>query len=465
MNQAINPLLDRFTRLLGPSGVLTGDDVTARMIHVWRQEPIRAACILRPSSTEEVAEILRLCNEVGQTVVPHGGLTGLVQGCNGSEADVVLSLERLNRIEELDQIGRTMTVQAGVPLEKLQQEAEKVGLMFPMDLGARGSCQIGGNVSTNAGGNRVIRFGMTRDNVLGLEAVLADGTVVTSLNTMIKNNAGYDLKHLFIGSEGTLGIVTRVVIRLREMAQGQQTAFAACNDFTQVAGFLRHIDRSMGGALCSFEVMWQDYYELVTTAPATNTRPVPMEYEHFILCEALGTGHPQDAERFESVMMEALEQGLVADAAVAKSEAERRAMWRIRDSVDQFFRYGPAFLYDVSLAIRDMDAYVKEVKRRLTEAYPEHHCFTLGHIGDGNIHFAITVGSAALEDHKRVNACVYEPLQPVGGSVSAEHGIGTEKIDYLPLSRSQTEIDLMKRIKHALDPKGILNPGKVFPAT
>jgi FAD/FMN-containing dehydrogenase len=358
-----------------------------------------------------------------------------------------------------------MTVQAGVPLEKLQQEAEKVGLMFPMDLGARGSCQIGGNVSTIAGGNRVIRFGMTRDNVLGLEVVLADGTIVTSLNTMIKNNAGYDLKHLFIGSEGTLGIVTRVVIRLREMAQGQQTAFVACDDFTQVAGFLRHIDRSMGGALCSFEVMWKDYYELVTTAPATNTRPVPIEHEYFILCEALGTGHPQDAERFESVMMEAMEQGLVADAAVAKSENERRAMWRIRDSVDQFFRYGPAFLYDVSLAIRDMDAYVKEVKRRLLEAYPAHHCFTLGHIGDGNIHFAIAVGGAAHEDHKRVNACVYEPLQPVAGSVSAEHGIGTEKIDYLPLSRSQTEIELMQRLKQALDPKGILNPGKVFPAT
>ena len=463
MNAPTPSLIEALTAIVGPNGILTGADVSARMIHVWRQEPVRAACIVRPASTAEVAEVLRLCNAAGQTVVPHGGLTGLVQGCNGSEADVVLSLERMNRIEEVDAVGRTMTVQAGVPLEKLQQEAEKVGLMFPMDLGARGSCQIGGNVSTNAGGNRVIRFGMTRENVLGLEAVLADGTVVSSLNTMIKNNAGYDLKHLFIGSEGTLGIVTRVVIRLREMAQGQQTAFAACDDFTQVAAFLRHIDRSMGGALCSFEVMWRDYYELVTTPPAGNARPVPLEHEHYVLCEALGTGHANDAERFEAVMMEALEQGLVADAAVAKSESERRAMWRIRDSVDQFFRYGPAFLYDVSLAIRDMDAYVKEVKRRLAEAYPGHHCFTLGHIGDGNIHFAIAVGSSSLEDHRRVNACVYEPLQPVGGSVSAEHGIGTEKLDYLPLSRSDTEIALMRRLKAALDPSGILNPGKVFP--
>ncbi|HMM77493.1 MAG TPA: FAD-binding oxidoreductase [Gammaproteobacteria bacterium] len=464
MNPPVTALIERFRELLGASGVLTGEDVSSRMIHAWRQRPISAACIVRPSTTEEVAAVLKCCNDAGQTVVPHGGLTGLVQGCNVDAADVVLSLERLNRIEEVDAVGRTMTVQAGVPLEKLQQEAEKAGLMFPIDLGARGSCQIGGNVSTNAGGNRVIRFGMTRENVLGLEAVLADGTVVTSLNKMIKNNAGYDLKHLFIGSEGTLGVVTRVVIRLRELAQGQQTAFVACDDFAQVAGFLRHIDRSMGGALCSFEVMWKDYYELVTTAPATNARPVSMEgHEHFVLCEALGTGHPQDGERFESVMMEALEQGLVADAVIAKSETERRAMWRIRDSVDQFFRYGPAFLYDVSLAIRDMDAYVKEVKRRLRAAYPDHHCFTLGHIGDGNIHFTVAVGSGELEHHRRVNACIYEPLQPIGGSISAEHGIGTEKLDYLPLSRSATEIALMRRLKAALDPKGILNPGKVFP--
>ena len=219
----------------------------------------------------------------------------------------------------------------------------------------------------------------------------------------------------------------------------------------------------MGGGLSSFEVMWRDFYELVTTPPCTNARPVPVEHTHFVICEALGTGHADDAERFENTMAEALEQGLIVDAAVAKSEGERRAMWKIRDSVDQFFRYGPAFLYDVSLAIRDMDAYVTEVKRRLSEAYPGHHCFTLGHIGDGNIHFAIAVGDGGAEHHHRVNLCVYEPLQAIGGSVSAEHGIGTEKVRYLPLSRSPAEIALMRHLKQSLDPKGILNPGKVFP--
>lgn len=456
-------LIAKLRAIVGDAGLLLGKDISARNIHVWRQEPVRAMVIVRPADTAEVSRVLALCNAEGQSVVAHGGLTGLVQGCNGTEADVVLSLERLNRIEDIDPVGRTMTVQAGVPLQLLQEAAEKHGLIFPVDLGARGSCQIGGNVSTNAGGNRVIRFGMTRENVLGLEAVMADGTVITSLNKMIKNNAGYDLKHLFIGTEGTLGIVTRVVIRLREMALGQQTAFAAFDNFSQVAGFLRFIDRAMGGGLCSFEVMWRDFYELVTTAPSTNARPVPVEHTHFVIVEALGTGHANDAERFEAAMGEALEQELVVDAAVAKSEQERRAMWRIRDSVDQFFRYGPAFLYDVSLAIGDMDAYVTEVKARLTAAYPNHHCFTLGHIGDGNIHFAIAVGDGGNEHHHRVNLCVYEPLQAISGSVSAEHGIGTEKVEYLPLSRSPEEIALMRQLKQALDPRGILNPGKIFP--
>lgn len=457
------PLIAQFRAIVGDGNVLLGDDISARRIHVWRQDPVRAMTIVRPACTAEVAEILRRCNAAGQTVVVHGGLTGLVQGCNGTEADVVLSLERMARVEEIDPIGRTMTVEAGVPLQVLQEQAERHGLIFPVDLGARGSCQIGGNVSTNAGGNRVIRFGMTRENVLGLEAVLADGTVISSMNKMIKNNAGYDLKQLFIGSEGTLGIVTRVVIRLREMALGQQTAFAAFDDFTQVTGFLRYIDRAMGGGLCSFEVMWRDYYELVTTPPSANARPVPLEHSHFVLCEALGTGHPDDAERFEATMGGALEDGLVVDAAVAKSEAERRAMWAIRDSVGDFFRYGPAFLYDVSLAIRDMDAYVADVKARLRMRYPAHHCFTLGHIGDGNIHFAIAVGSADPADHKAVNDCVYAPLQAIGGSISAEHGIGTEKLDYLPLSRNADEIALMRLLKRTLDPNGILNPGKILP--
>ncbi|MEQ8233121.1 MAG: FAD-binding oxidoreductase [Gammaproteobacteria bacterium] len=460
----MSDLIARLRDLLDDTGVLTGDAVSERMIHVWYQRPVEARCIVRPRTTAEVAAVLALCHTEGQVVIPHGGLTGLVQGCNTGPDDVVLSLERMNTVEEVDPVGRTMTVQAGVPLQVLQETAEQHGLMFPLDLGARGSCQIGGNVSTNAGGNRVIRFGMTRDNVLGLEAVLADGTVVSSLNTMIKNNAGYDLKHLFIGTEGTLGIVTRVVIRLREAPRGLSTALAGFDSFEQLTRFLRYVDRELGGALCAFEAMWRDYYELVTTPPADNARPVPLDYPVYVLLEALTRGSAADTAMFEDIMGRALEEDLLADAAVAQSETDRRALWRIRDSVDQFFRYGPAFLYDVSLGIRYMEAYVTEVKQRLAARWPEHHCFTLGHVGDGNIHFAINVGDDSADAHAAVNQCVYEPLAPVGGSVSAEHGIGTEKRDYLPLSRSSDEIALMRRVKQALDPKGILNPGKIFAA-
>jgi FAD/FMN-containing dehydrogenase len=460
----MSDLIEELKALVDEHGVLTGAAVRERMIHVWYARPIEAQCIVRPTTTAQVAAVLRLCHERGQSVIPHGGLTGLVQGCNVSDTDVVLSLERMNQVEDIDTVGRTMTVQAGVPLQVLQETAAEHGLMFPLDLGARGSCQIGGNVSTNAGGNRVIRYGMTRDNVLGLEAVLADGTVVTSLNTMIKNNAGYDLKHLFIGTEGTLGIVTRVVIRLREAPRNLSTAFAGFDNFPQVTRFLRFIDRELGGALCAFEVMWQDYYDLVTTPPADNTRPVPADFPVYVLIESLASTHAGENEAFEQVMADAMEQGLLADAAVARSENDRKAMWRIRDSVEHFFRHGPAFLYDVSLGIRYMDDYVNEVKRRLRTRWPNHHCFTLGHIADGNIHFAIAIGSDSIEAHAEVNACVYEPLAPIGGSVSAEHGIGTEKRAYLSLSRSADEIALMQRLKTALDPKGILNPGKIFAA-
>ena len=458
----MSDLISILKNTIGDNGVLTGTEVSERMIHVWYPNPITALCIVRPRDTEEVAEVLKICNAHGQTVVPHGGLTGLVQGCNARPTDVVLSLERMNQIEHIDTVGRTMTVQAGVPLQVVQEASEKEDLMFPLDLGARGSCQIGGNISTNAGGNRVIRFGMTRENVLGLEAVLPDGTILTSLNSMIKNNSGYDLKQLFIGTEGTLGIITRAVLRLREIPQNLPTAFAAFENFEQVTRFLRFVDRELGGSLSAFEVMWHDYYERVTTEPANNSKPVPGDYPLYVLIESLSSSNKTENESFESILGQALELNLVADAAVAKSESDRKAMWNIRDSVEHFFRYGHAFLYDVSLGIRHMDEYVDEVKARLKSIWPDHHCCTLGHIADGNIHFAISVGDDSPESFKKVNECVYEPLQPIGGAISAEHGIGTEKIEYLKLSRSSAEIDVMRLIKRALDPKNILNPNKIF---
>ena len=237
--------------------------------------------------------------------------------------------------------------------------------MLPLDLGARGSATVGGNVSTNAGGNRVIRYGMMRDMVLGLEAVLADGTIVSSLGKMIKNNAGYDLKQLFIGSEGSLGIVTRVVLRLRQLPKSQNTAFVALDSFENVTSFLSAIDGKLGGTLSAFEVMWKDFYELVTKAPAENKPPISHDYPYYILVESLGADQEADAERFEAALAETLEEGLLADAVIAKSQGERNAMWAMRDDVGQCLQFWPFFAFDVSMGIPDMESYVSEVNQSL----------------------------------------------------------------------------------------------------
>lgn len=455
-------LIEELSGLLGPGGVLRGADARARRAGVWREDAVQAAAILRPRSTQEVAAVLARCHARRQPLVVHGGLTNLVHSADSAPGDLVLSLERMHAVEDVDPLGRTMTVQAGCPLQTVQETAAAHGLMFAVDLGARGSCQIGGNVSTNAGGNRVIRYGMTRENILGLEAVLADGTVVSSMNRMLKNNAGYDLKHLFIGSEGTLGVVTRAVLRLREAPRSQCTGFAAVADFAGLIGLLKHMDRELGGSLSAFEAMWAEFYEAVTTPPAKGRAPLPAGQPYYVLVESLG-GDPQaDAGRFETAMASALEAGLVTDAVVAKSDAERAALWGLRDDVEQLFRYGPPFIFDVSLAVPDMEGYVAAVRARLSARFAAHRCITFGHLGDGNLHFAITVGDTSEQVRREVESCVYDPLAAIGGSVSAEHGIGLEKKPWLAHSRNEAEIALMRTLKRALDPHGILNPGKVF---
>ena len=402
------------------------------------------------------------CPWFGQPVIAHGGGTGLAEAHLSTRRDLVLSLERMNRIEELDPAGRTMTVQSGIPLQAVQERADQAGLSFQVDLGARGSCTIGGNISTNAGGNRVIRYGMTRDNILGLEAVLADGTVISSMNRMIKNNAGYDLKQLFIGTEGTLGIVTRAVLRLREKAKSQSTALVAINDFSGIISFLKFIDAELGGTLSAFEVMWHDFYTLVTTPPAQSRPPLDQDFPYYVLVESQGAHQQKDAEHFQQVLAQALDEGMLADVVIAKSLAERNAMWAFRDDVEQMTRFGPPFIFDVSLQIKDMEQYVKTVKQALDDAWPGNRCFTFGHLGDGNLHYNIVVGDFSEAARHSVESIVYEPLQAINGSVSAEHGIGLEKKPYLALCRNEAEIALMRRLKDTLDPKHILNPGKIF---
>jgi FAD/FMN-containing dehydrogenase len=445
-------------RSLSEGGVVSGETAAEQAFSPWTRlgKPV---AIARPRSTEEVANVLRTASRAGVPVVPWGGRTGLVDGAMADGA-IALSLERMNAIEEIDRTGSTMTVQAGCVLERACEAADAEGLFLPLDLGARGSATVGGNISTNAGGNRVIRYGMMRDMVLGLEAVLADGTVVPAMNKLIKNNTGYDLKQLFIGSEGTLGVVTRAVLRLRAKPASQNTAFLAVDAFEALPKLLRRVESELGGSLSAFEVMWPEFYELVTTEPATGRPILPPGHAFYVLVEALGAHPEADAERFEQVLAGALEEGVATDAVVAKSQAERDRMWALRDDVRQTARNGPTVVFDISLPISEMEPYLVEVRQALTGRWPKAALTVFGHLGDGNLHLIAGVGDR--EARHEVEEIVYRPLEARGGSVSAEHGIGLQKLAFLPTSRSPAEIALMRTLKAALDPKGVLNPGKVL---
>ncbi len=459
----MSELVGKLKELLGKNGVLEGEDAEAKASSGWSKMGTPEA-VLRPADTAQVAEILKLCNAAGQPLVAWGGMTGLVESGKVEHGELALSLERMNKIIEIDEVAGTVTVEAGAVLQTVQEEVEKHGFMLPLDLGARGSATIGGNISTNAGGNRVIRYGMMRDMVLGLETVLADGTVLTSLGKMIKNNAGYDLKHVFIGSEGTLGVVTRAVLRLRRKPDSQDTAIVAVESFDKLPALLAHMDRRLAGTLSAFECMWQDFYKLLTTEPAPHTPPLSQDYPYYVLIEAMGAHQENDTARFEAALEGAFEEGLVVDAVLAKSQGERDKMWAIRDDVGQVLQNWPIFTFDVSLPLKDMEGYVSEMKANLTEKWPEHTCMIFGHLGDGNLHVVAGVGDDSAEARRGVELAVYEPLRARGGSVSAEHGVGLEKRPYLTFTRSPEEVATMRAIKQALDPKNILNPGKIFEA-
>ncbi|MCY3884908.1 MAG: FAD-binding oxidoreductase [Gammaproteobacteria bacterium] len=456
--------ISEFQGIVGNSGILQGDDVSNRSERIWTDETVQARAIIRPRSTQQLSDVLRLCYERDQPVVIHGGLTGLVDGARTTNTDIVVSTELMNEIEFIDPIARTMTVQAGVKLQQIHEAAESEGLLFPLDLGARGSCSIGGNIATNAGGNRVIRYGMTRDMVLGLEAVLADGTIMSSMNDMIKNNAGYDLKHLFVGTEGSLGVVTRAVLRLRELPLTDEAVFMSVDEFDNLPKILKRMDQRLGGTLTSFEVMWNDYYSLICDDGTEHTPPVSINHPYYVLLEAWGGDSKLDHARMEAAVESVYQEHLISEAAIAQSSTQRNAFWAIRDDVEKCMTIKPTFVFDVSLRIGDMEAYVVEVNRRLTERFGTYRIFTFGHLGDGNLHFAINTGTDP-DDQLPVERCVYEPLRSINGSISAEHGIGLEKKEFLDISRNEIEIDLMRTLKKSLDPKGILNPGKIFEFT
>ena len=444
-------VVEQLRQLLGDKGVRSQSDDCLPDV------------ILKPGTTAEIAEILKICSNAGQPLVPLGGKSGLANGHFQTGNELGLSLERMNAIEEIDTLNRTMTVQAGCILQIAAEAAEEQGLLLPMDFGARGSATIGGNVATNAGGNMVIRYGMMRDQVLGMEVVLADGTVVTNLNKVLKNNTGYDLKQWFIGAEGTLGVITRVVLRLRPHPRSQNTALLAVEDFPAVGKLLNWLDGHTAGTLSAFEVMWPEFYEFITREGSMHKTPLPHGSAHYVLVETLGSNPDSDAENFEQVLGEAMDQGLVSDAVLTRSQSERNALWEIRDDVMEFFKLGPVIPFDVSLTIEKMESFINEVRSAMAQRQ-DGICVIFGHLGDNNLH--VLLGNSDPENfaHDALEALLYDTVERYHGSVSAEHGIGLTKREQLPRSRSAQELQLMLKMKKMLDPGNILNPNKIFAA-
>jgi FAD/FMN-containing dehydrogenase len=458
---AMSDIVRELLAALGAEAVLSGGAVEDRHAADWSGlDPARPLAVVKPRSTAEVATALRLCHARGQTVVPQGGLTGLAGGATPRARDIAVALERLRGIEEIDADAATMTVLAGTPLEEAQRAAEAAGFYLALDLGARGSCQVGGNVATNAGGNRVIRYGMAREQVLGLEAVLADGTVLDCRNKMLKNNAGYDLKQLFIGSEGTLGIVTRVVLRLHPRPRGRATAFAAAPGYAAVVALLRRAQGALGG-VSAFEALWPDFYRFVTDHPDTKSKPLPDGSPFYLLIEHLGFDPAADAARFEALLAEALAAGEIADAVIAQSDGQAREFWVVREglAIDTL----PGLInFDVSLPIGAIGDFAERCGQALRARWPTAHVFFYGHIGDSNLHISVAATFGPGESIHDVDDIVYGEVRARGGSISAEHGIGRLKRDYLGHCRAPAELALMQALKAALDPRGILNPGKVL---
>lgn len=451
-------IVEDLTKIVGVQNVLTGEMVSQRLDCYLPAHAMEALCVVRPETTEQVSMIAAYCDGHGLALVPQGGRTGLAGGAYTRPGDIALSLERMTTICPVERSGLTIEVEAGATLQAVQEAASAADLLYPVDLGARGSATIGGTIATNAGGNSVLRYGMTRDQVLGLEVVLADGTVLSSMNRLIKNNAGFDLKQMFVGSEGTLGIITRAVLRLRPNAGLKATAFIGLSSFDAVLELFALAAAEADGALSSYEVMWPSFVDAVV---GRGNHRSPLENTHalYVLIEI--ESHRADA-LISQVVTSGWERGLIDDASIAQNIGQANSFWAIRDDIDTLCAGSdPILLYDISLPQTHMKSYIDSLQDNLHIYLQNAKMFVFGHVADGNLHLVIRPGEHG--HHDAIDALVYLPLEAIGGSISAEHGIGLEKRSYLHCSRTEAEIDTMVRLKRALDPRSTLNPGKVMP--
>jgi len=456
---------------VGPAHVLTEGDLSAYERDWRRRWHGRALAVVRPGCTDEVAAVVRACIAHGLSIVPQGGNTGLVGGGvpDSSGTQVLLSLQRMNNLRAIDSANLTLTAEAGCVLQTLQEAASAQGLLLPLSLAAQGSCTLGGNLATNAGGTQVLRWGNARDLCLGLEVVTAQGEVWQGLSGLRKDNTGYDLRDLFVGSEGTLGIITAAVMKLAPLPAATTTAFASCASLQDCVALLMRARSRMGSGLTGFELMGRFALDLVATHFPALPRPLPGAPWTVLLEQSDNEGLEPARERFESLLGAALEAGEVQDAVIAETLAQAAALWHVRESIPLAqAEEGVNVKHDISLPVSAIPEYVQRTDAALLAAFPGVRLVNFGHLGDGNLHYNVQAPAGqdaaaflAANEHA-INSQVYDALTPFGGSFSAEHGIGLLKRDDLAARKSPVALALMRRIKTALDPMNLMNPGRVL---
>ncbi len=464
-------LLASLRDAVGAAQVLTDGDLSAFELDWRKRFRGRALAVVRPADTAQVAAVLRACAEHGASVVPQGGNTGLVGGGvpDASGSQVLLSLTRMNRIRAIDRANLTLTAEAGCVLQAVQQAAADAGLLLPLSLAAEGSCTIGGNLATNAGGTQVLRFGNAREQCLGLEVVTADGQVWDGLSGLRKDNTGYDLRDLFIGSEGTLGVITAATLKLQPRPAATGTALAAAGTLEQCVALLGLAQARLGAGLTGFEVMNRFSLELVARHFPTLPQPLSGAAWTVLLEQSDGEGEQTARTRLESLLEAALDAGAITDAVVAESLAQSRALWHLRESIPLAqSQEGPNIKHDISLPVSAIAGFVARTDAALALAFPGMRLVNFGHLGDGNLHYNVQApegmtGQQFMDRHEHaVNTLVYDAVCALGGSISAEHGVGALKREELAQRKSAVALQMMRAIKLALDPHGRLNPGRVL---
>ena len=468
----MNRLIETLKHICGETHVLTGEGLTAYE-RDWRgREHGRALCVVRPGSTLEVSAVVKVCAALDLAMVPQGGNTGLVMGStpDTSGREVVINLQRMNKVRHLDPANATLTAEAGCILQQVQQAADRAGFLFALSLASEGSCTLGGNLASNAGGTQVLRYGNTRDLCLGLEVVTAQGHVWQGLSGLRKDNTGYDLRHLFIGSEGTLGIITAATMKLFPKPAAQRTAWAAVPSVQAAIDLLGMAQQQLGAGLTGFEMMSQIALGLVARHFPSLQVPLWQDAPYCVLLELSDTESEAHAEhRLEQLLGAALEKQVANDVVIAQSLSQSRELWQVRESISSAqAAEGLNIKHDISLPVSAIAAFVKQTDAALVQALPGIRVVNFGHLGDGNLHYNIQCPEGAdaahfLKTHEpAVNDLVYEAVMSFGGSVSAEHGIGRLKVDSLPQYKDPVALQLMRSIKQALDPQNLMNPGRVL---